>query len=56
VAGRWEGAPHETETVPEGEIDPTRPAVIARCLDQLARAVEKISATARGITLSQGGR
>ena len=28
---------------PDGAIDPSRPAVIARCLDQIALAVERIS-------------
>jgi hypothetical protein len=42
--------------VPHGEVDPWRPAVIARCLDQVARAVEEISAIAREINLHNGGR
>jgi hypothetical protein len=38
-------------TAVSGEIDPWRPAVIARCLDQIARAVETISGIAREINL-----
>jgi hypothetical protein len=42
--------------VPNGEIDPWRPAVSAGCLDQIARAVEKISGIAREINLRNCGR
>jgi len=37
--------------VPEGAIDPTRPAVLAHCLDQIARATERMSGIAREINL-----
>ena len=43
VSGRWENAPRDVAPVPVGEVDPTRPAVIARCLDQVARAIEQVS-------------
>jgi hypothetical protein len=49
AAGRWERASRDVGPVPEREIDPRRPAVIARCLDQIARAVERISGIAREI-------
>ena len=42
--------------VPEKGIDPWRPTVIARCLDQIARAVERISGIAREINLRKRGR
>ena len=51
ASGRWERASREVAPVPDEEIDPWRPAVIARCLDQVARAVEKISGIAREINL-----
>jgi formylglycine-generating enzyme required for sulfatase activity len=44
----WIGA------IADGKIDRLRPAVIARCLDQVARAVENISAIARDINLRDG--
>jgi len=56
VSGRWERASREVGPVPVGGIDPTRPAVIARCLDQIARAVERISGTAQEINLGNSGR
>ena len=43
ASGRWESASHDVQPVPDTEIDPWRPAVIARCLDHIARAVERTS-------------
>jgi hypothetical protein len=37
--------------VPDGAIDPSRPAIIAYCLDQIARATERISGIAHEINL-----
>jgi hypothetical protein len=51
VSARWESASHEVAPIPDREIDPWRPAVIARCLDQIARAVERISSISREINL-----
>lgn len=53
---RWENASGEIASVASRGIDPWRPAVIARCLDQVARAVEKISAMAREINVRNVGR
>jgi hypothetical protein len=41
VSGRWEHASHDFPAVPDPKIDPWRPAVIARCLDDIARAIER---------------
>jgi hypothetical protein len=54
ASGRWENASHDVG--PGGSIDPWRPAVIARCLDQIAQAVERISAVALEINLRNSGR
>jgi uncharacterized membrane protein YccC len=51
ASGRWERASREVGPVPDRGIDPWRPAVLARCLDQVARAVEKISGIAGEINL-----
>jgi hypothetical protein len=51
AAGRWENAARAVGPVPDREIDPLRPAVIARCLDEIARAVERTSGIAREINL-----
>src|SRR5271157_798946 len=56
ASGGWENASHDVGPVPDREIDPSRPAVIARCLDQIARAVERISGIAREINLRNSGR
>ena len=56
ASGRWESASHDVGPVPERGIDPWRPAVIARCLDQIARVVERISGIAREINLRTSGR
>ena len=56
ASGRWENASHDVGPVPDKEIDRWRPAVIARCLDQIARAVERISGIAREINLRNSGR
>jgi hypothetical protein len=47
ASGRWENASHD---VGPG-VDPSRPAKIAHCLDQIARAVERISGIAREINV-----
>jgi hypothetical protein len=56
TSGRWENASHDVDPVPDREIDPWRPAKIARCLDQIARAVERISGIVREINLRNSGR
>jgi hypothetical protein len=48
---RWEGASHAVGPLPDRAIDPSRPALIARCLDQIARATERISGIAQEINL-----
>jgi hypothetical protein len=56
ASGRWERASRDVSPVPERGIDPWRPAVIARCLDQVARAVERISGIVGEINLRNRGR
>jgi hypothetical protein len=56
ASGRWENASHAVGPAPENTIDPWRPAKIARCLDQIARAVDRISGIARKINLRNSGR
>lgn len=51
ATGRWERASGAVGPVPDGAIDPTRPAIIAHCLDQIARATERMSGIAREINL-----
>ncbi len=51
VSGRWERMFREIGPLPDYAFDPARPAVIARCLDQIAQATERISAVAREINL-----
>jgi uncharacterized membrane protein YccC len=53
---RWERAAGDIASVADEGIDPWRPAVIARCLDHVARAVENISTSARQINLRNAGR
>jgi hypothetical protein len=53
---RWESASGDIASLAIQGIDPWRPAVVARCLDHVARAVEKISAIAREIDLRSVGR
>jgi len=55
ASGRWEHASHDVGPTPDREIDPWRPAVIARCLDHIAGAVERTSAIAREINLRNSG-
>jgi hypothetical protein len=56
ATGRWESAPHPTVTTPDGEVDPARPVVLARCLDAIAEATERLSGLAREINLRNSGR
>jgi hypothetical protein len=51
ASGRWERASDAVGPVPDRAIDPSRPAVIARCLDQIAGATERISGIAQEINL-----
>ena len=51
ATGRWERASGAVGPVKDRAIDPARPAVIARCLDQIARATERMSGIAREINL-----
>ena len=51
ASGRWERASDAVGPVPDGAIDPSRPAIIAHCLDQIARATERISGIAQEINL-----
>lgn len=51
ATGRWERASHPVGLVPDPAIDPSRPAVIARCLDEIARATERVSGMAWEINL-----
>jgi hypothetical protein len=53
---RWEDAARDVRPVPDTGIDPWRPAVIARCLDHIAGAIEKTSSIAGEINLRTGGR
>jgi hypothetical protein len=53
---RWESASGDIVSFAIQGIDPWRPAVVARCLDHVARAVEKISAIAGAIDLRNVGR
>jgi hypothetical protein len=46
ASGRWEHAFHPAGTLPDGAIEPGIPAVIARCLDQIAQATDRISSIA----------
>jgi len=43
VSARWEEAARDLRSVPDTESDPWRPMVIARCLDDIAQAIEKMS-------------
>jgi hypothetical protein len=56
ASGRWESASREVGPVQGRGIDPWRPAVIARCLDQVARAVEQISDIAGEVNRRNRGR
>jgi len=51
VTGRWRHAFDAMAPAPAGAVDPSRPAVLAYCLDQIARATEHISRIAREINL-----
>ena len=50
VLGRWRGALQAAGPLP-GDLDPGRIAVIARCLDQIARGTERISSMAQEINV-----
>jgi len=56
ASGRWEDAARDVRPVPDRGIDPWRPAVIARCLDDIARAIEKTSSIAGDINLRTSSR
>jgi len=56
VSSRWEHASHDFAAIPDPKIDPWRPAVIARCLDDIARAVEQTSSIAGDINLRTSSR
>src|SRR4029077_7260155 len=56
ATGRWENAQQRAVTPPDGEVDPARPVVIARCLDSIAHATERLSGLAREINLRNSGR
>jgi hypothetical protein len=56
VTGQWERASSDLLPIPDPKIDPWRPAVIARCLDAIARAVENASSLARDINLRSSSR
>jgi hypothetical protein len=56
TSARWEIAFHEFGPVADTKIDPWRPVVIARSLDQIAHAIERISDIAREINLRASGR
>jgi hypothetical protein len=49
VSDRWDDAFGAVGQFTQGGIDPRRPVVIARCLDQIALVVERISEIARKI-------
>jgi len=51
VAGRWQQASEAISVAPDGGIDPSRPAVLAHCLDQIASATERISGVVREINM-----
>jgi hypothetical protein len=51
ASGRWARASGAVGPAPDGAIDPSRPAIIAHCLDQIARATERISGIAQEINL-----
>jgi hypothetical protein len=56
LSARWESESRDIGPVTDGQVDPWRPAVIARCLDQIAKAVQQISRTAREISLRHNDR
>jgi hypothetical protein len=51
ASGRWERASGPIGPVQDGAIDPSRPAIFAHCLDQIARATARMSGIAREINL-----
>ena len=46
VSARWQRASEDVAPIPDGEIDSSQLAVVAQCLDQIAREVERISGIA----------
>ncbi len=54
ASGRWERASPAVGPLPDGAIDPWIPPVIARCLDQIAEAAERISRIAQEINQPGG--
>jgi len=55
LTGRWDHASGAITVAPQSGIDPSRPAVLAYCLDQIARTTEDISRIAREINLRNIG-
>jgi len=51
VSGRWQQASEAISIASDGRIDPSRPAVLAYCLDQIASATERISGVARELNI-----
>jgi hypothetical protein len=51
ASGRWARASDAVGPVPYSAIDLSRSVVIPRCLDQIARATERMSGIADEITL-----
>jgi hypothetical protein len=49
LSGRWENASLLDGPLAQEAVDPSQPVVIARCLDQVAQAVESISGIAEEI-------
>jgi hypothetical protein len=49
LSSRWERGSGAVCPLQDGAIDPSIPAVIARCLDEIARATERISSIAQEI-------
>jgi hypothetical protein len=56
VLARWDRASENVGPIADGMIDPFQAAVIARCLDQIAMAVERISGMVLEINARNVGR
>jgi uncharacterized membrane protein YccC len=55
LTARWQQASDANSLIIDDGIDPSRPAVLAHCLDQIAQQTERISRTAREINLRNAG-